>query len=203
MTGSRRLSTTQDARSELRQRMAERRRALGPPARMGAAQGLRRSLETLPAFVEAERLAGYWACRGELPLNLALAAAALRGQAIHLPRIVGPRQLQFAPWKLGDEVEPNRYGIPEPVVSLGLLEPRQMDMVLLPLLAFDRHGHRIGYGGGFYDASFAFLREAPRPARPLLVGVGYAFQACEAIEPAEWDVRLDYVATDNELIHCN
>jgi len=196
------LSTTQDARSELRQRMAERRRALDPPARMSAAQGLRRNLETLPAFVEARRVAGYWACRGELPLNLALAAAALRGQAIHLPRIAGPRQLRFAPWKLGDEVEPNRYGIPEPVLAQGLLEPAELDLVLLPLLAFDRHGHRIGYGGGFYDASFAFLREVKRPARPLLVGVGYAFQACADIESADWDVRLDYVATDQELIHC-
>jgi len=182
--------------------MAERRRALDPPARMTAAQGLRRNLETLPAFVEARRLAGYWACRGELPLNLVLAAAALRGQAIHLPRIAGPRQLRFAPWKLGDAVEPNRYGIPEPLPTQDLLEPRQLDVVLLPLLAFDRRGHRIGYGGGFYDASFAFLRDAARPARPLLVGIGYAFQACEAIEPAAWDVRLDYVATDQDLVHC-
>jgi 5-formyltetrahydrofolate cyclo-ligase len=183
--------------------MAERRSALDPSARMAAAQGLRRSLETLPAFVEAGRVAGYWACRGELPLNLVLAAAALRGQSIALPRIIGPRQLRFAPWKLGDEVEPNRFGIPEPVAAEeALLDPADLDVVLLPLLAFDRHGQRIGYGGGFYDASFAFLCESPRPARPLLVGIGYAFQACDAIEPADWDIRLDFVATDHELIDC-
>jgi 5-formyltetrahydrofolate cyclo-ligase len=83
-----------------------------------------------------------------------------------------------------------------------LLDPADLDVVLLPLLAFDRHGQRIGYGGGFYDASFAFLCESPRPARPLLVGIGYAFQACDAIEPADWDIRLDFVATDHELIDC-
>jgi len=182
--------------------MADQRRALDPPARMAAAQGLRRNLETLPAFLEAPRVAGYWACNGELPLNLALAAVALRKQHIYLPQIAGPHQLRFAPWKLGDRVQPNRYGIPEPATDQGLLQPDALDLVLVPLLAFDRHGHRIGYGGGFYDASFAFLREAPRPAKPLLVGIGYALQECEGIEPAGWDVPLDYVATDRELIHC-
>lgn len=197
------MSPTQDPRTELRRRMADQRRALDPPTRMGAAQGVRRCLETLPAFLDSERVAGYWACDGELPLNLALAAVALRKQRIYLPRITAPRRLRFAPWALGDEVQPNRYGIPEPTTDRDLLDPDGLDLVLVPLLAFDRSGHRIGYGGGFYDASFAFLREAARPARPLLVGIGYAFQECEAIEPAEWDVALDYVATDQMLIDCH
>lgn len=197
------MSSSQDSRKPLRQRKAEQRRALDPQARMSAAQGLRRCLETLPAFVEARRIAGYWACHGELPLNLALAAVALRGQRIYLPRIDGPRRLRFAPWKLGDAVKPNAFGIPEPATDQGLLDGEALDVVLVPLLAFDRNGNRIGYGGGFYDASFAFLRHVPRPAKPLLVGIGYAFQECEPIEPAEWDVRLDYVATDEQLIDCN
>jgi 5-formyltetrahydrofolate cyclo-ligase len=197
------LSPTQDPRTELRRRMADQRRTLDPPARMSAAQGLRRNLEALPAFLEAPRVAGYWACDGELPLNLALAAVALRKQRIYLPQVAGPRHLRFAPWSLGDEVQPNRYGIPEPATDQGLLEPDALDLVLVPLLAFDRSGNRIGYGGGFYDASFAFLREAARPAKPLLVGIGYAFQECEAIEPAGWDIPLDYVATDRMLIDCH
>jgi 5-formyltetrahydrofolate cyclo-ligase len=196
------LSPSPESRATLRRRMAEQRRDLDPPSRMSAAQGVRRCLETLPEFIEARSVAGYWACDGELPLNLALAAVALRGQPIYLPQVDGPRHLRFAPWKLGDEVQPNRYGIPEPVVGRGLLQPDALDLVLVPLLAFDRHGNRIGYGGGFYDASFAFLKHDPRPARPLLVGIGYAFQECQAIEPAEWDVRLDYVVTDRELIPC-
>jgi 5-formyltetrahydrofolate cyclo-ligase len=183
--------------------MAERRRALDPAARMGAAQEVRRRLETLPAFVEAGSVTGYWACHGELPLNLVLAAVALRDQPIYLPRIDGPRQLRFAPWQLGDEVQPNRYGIPEPATEQGLRDADALDVVLVPLLAFDRQGNRIGYGGGFYDASFGFLRERQRPARPLLIGIGYAFQETGSIEPAEWDVRLDYIATDQALIDCN
>lgn len=196
------MSPSQEPRDSLRRRMAEQRRALDPPSRMSAAQGVRRCLETLPAFLDARRVAGYWACDGELPLNLALAAVALRKQQIYLPQVDGPRQLRFAPWALGEPVQPNRYGIPEPTTETGRLEPDALDLVLVPLLAFDRRGNRIGYGGGFYDASFAFLREIPRPARPLLVGIGYAFQECDAIEPADWDVPLDYVVTDRELIPC-
>ena len=75
-----------------------------------------------------------------------------------------------------------------------------MDVILLPLLAFDRQGHRLGTGGGWYDASLAFLRTVPRPAAPLLIGIGYAFQEVESIVTEPWDVDLDYVATDSEYI---
>ncbi len=193
----------QEARDKLREQMTLRRRALDPATRMSAAQGLRRNLETLDAFTTAPRIAAYWACHGELPLNLVLAAAAMREQHIFLPRIEGPRQMLFAPWKLGDPVEPNRYGIPEPVRAPDTQPPAAMDVVLVPLLAFDPRGHRLGHGGGYYDASFAFLRDAPRPSRPLLIGVGYGFQGVDELEPAAWDVRLDYIATDRTLINCN
>jgi 5-formyltetrahydrofolate cyclo-ligase len=75
-------------------------------------------------------------------------------------------------------------------------------VILLPLLAFDRAGHRLGTGGGWYDTSLAYLRDATRPATPLLVGVGYAFQEVDAVPPEPWDVDLDYIATDAELIAC-
>ena len=74
--------------------------------------------------------------------------------------------------------------------------------MLVPLLAFDRRGQRLGYGGGYYDRSFAFLNEQARPTEPLLVGIGYDFQELDEIEPARWDVRLDFIATDRELIDC-
>lgn len=170
---------------------------------MAAAQGLRHSLEQLPDFLVDPRIAGYWAHAGELPLNLAIAPLAARGQQFHLP-VIGPaRRLRFAPWATGAEVSPNRYGIPEPTVQSTLLSPEELDMVLLPLLGFDRQGNRLGFGGGYYDRSFAFLKDRQRPTTPLLVGVGYAFQELPGIDAQAWDIALDYVATDRELIDCN
>lgn len=191
-----------DALHALRARMRRRRARLTPPERMVAAQGLRRSLERLPAYAHAPRIAGYWACRGEMPLNLAIAPLAQHGQHFYLPLLDVDRQLRFARWRSGDVVTPNRFGIPEPEAPTRLCAPTQLDLVLLPLLAFSRDGVRVGAGGGFYDTTFAFLRDQQRPTKPLLVGVGYAFQEQAALPSQTWDVALDYVATERELIQC-
>lgn len=189
-------------RRELRQRLAEQRRALTPPVRIAAAQGLRRSLEHLPEYLTDARVAGYWASHGELPLNLVIPPLATRGQQFLLPVIGKNKQLRFAPWQSGEEVQPNRYGIPEPVAQDELLEPFQLDLVFVPLLGFDRRGNRLGHGGGYYDRSFGFLNEQVRPTEPLLVGIGYAFQELAQVDEQAWDVPLDFVATERELIDC-
>jgi 5-formyltetrahydrofolate cyclo-ligase len=182
-------------RRELRQRLAEQRRALPPTERINAAQGLRRSLEQLPEYFTDRRVAGYWASHGELPLNLVIPPLASRGQQFLLP-VTGPgRQLRFAAWKPGDAVEANRYGIPEPVLP--------GELVLVPLLGFDRRGNRLGHGGGYYDRGFAFLNEQVRPTEPLLVGIAYAFQELPEVDEQDWDVPLDFVATERELIDCS
>ena len=192
-----------DQRMTLRAELRARRKALGASERIAAANGLATTLDQLADFLVDQRIAGYWAIDGELPLHIVVANLSRRGQRYCLPRITGQRQLSFVEWRSGADLEANRYGIPEPVCTEDDLLPAQaVDIVLLPLLGFDRRGHRIGYGGGYYDASFAFLHERSEAASPLLVGVGYAAQQVDAIQPAAWDVRLDYVATENELIDC-
>ncbi|NUO73632.1 MAG: 5-formyltetrahydrofolate cyclo-ligase [Frateuria sp.] len=190
-------------RRELRQHLSAQRRALAPAQRITAAQGLRRSLEQLPEYHTDARVAGYWACDGELPLNLVIPPLAARGQRFLLPMLGEDNQLRFAPWAAGEPVQPNRFGIPEPVAPREWFAPFQLDLVLVPLLGFDRHGHRLGYGGGWYDRSFAFLGDQVRPTEPLLVGVAYDFQELPVIKPEAWDVPLDFIATDRELIDCH
>jgi 5-formyltetrahydrofolate cyclo-ligase len=190
-------------RRELRQTLADRRRSLAPAERIAAAQGLRRSLDQLPEYLTDARVAGYWASHGELPLNLVIPPLSSRGQQFLLP-VIGPqRRLRFAPWKSGDDVAPNRFGIPEPVDPGELFEPFQLDLVFVPLLGFDRRGNRLGHGGGYYDRSFAFLNGQSRPTEPLLVGIAYAFQELESVHREAWDVTLDFIATDRELIDCS
>lgn len=192
-----------DNRALLRARMSVRRNELGARQRVAAAAGVLHSLETLPEFLTDANVAGYWAVRGELPLNLVVASLRRRDQHYFLPVLGAARQLHFAEYQDNADLQANRFGIPEPAVApAGLHAAQEMHVILLPLLAFDRRGHRLGTGGGWYDTTLASLRDAARPTQPLLVGIGYAFQQVDAVPDECWDVPLDYIATDEELIAC-
>lgn len=190
-----------DARGPLRRRLRDARAALTPAQRMAAAQALATQLEALPEFLVDQRVGIYWAVDGELALHAAVAQLRRRGQALYLPVIEAERRLRFAPYRADSVLEPNRHGIPEPQCDPAQwLAPEQLQLVLVPLLGFDRRGHRLGFGGGFYDTSFAFLHAGERPREPLLVGIGYAAQELADFVPEPWDVRLDFIATERELI---
>ena len=187
----------------MRSELQARRAAATPAQRISAAQSLRGTLEKIPEFLTDATIGGYWATSGELPLMALFDGMRQRDQIFHLP-VVGPmHSLQFVAWKVGDEVAPNRYGIPEPVHERSRRVAVDMiDVLLIPLLGFDRAGNRLGFGGGYYDRALEFLREREHPASTLLVGVGYSFQEVEHIAAEPWDVKLDYVATERELISC-
>lgn len=195
--------TLDDERKALRTELRARRRERTAVERITAASGVAHSLTQLPEFLTDVHVAGYWAIDGELPLHSVVASLRGRGQQFFLPRISGARLLRFAQWLPGIALESNRYGIPEPVCGEDeLRDAKALDIVLLPLLGFDRGGHRIGYGGGYYDATLEFLRGRAEVAQPVLVGIGYDTQCLDVIVPAQWDVRLDYIATESELIDC-
>lgn len=174
---------------------------LGAAERIRAAEALATTLEQLPEFVVDANVAGYWAVRGEPPLNLAYGRLRAREQKYFLPLVTSAGALEFAEWRPGTEVQPNRYGIPEPRSDVRHAASH-MDLILVPLLGFDRAGNRLGSGAGYYDRTFAFLNQLPRPAQPVLVGIGYHFQEVPRLEPESWDVAMDFIATDRELIDC-
>lgn len=193
-----------DDRDLIRKRMRDQRRALAAHARIDAARGVASQLEHLPKLLRELRIGAYWAVRGELPLSHTLSAMYRRGQIVFLPVLAADEQLRFAPWLPGETLAANRFGIPEPEKNgASVIDAHALDVVLVPLLAFDRRGHRLGSGGGWYDRSFTFLGDRPRPAKTVLVGVGYAFQELPMLPVAAHDVRMDYIATERELIDCN
>ena len=188
---------------ELRQRLRVQRSGLSTATRQQAALAVAEVLRQWPAFGAAARIAAYWACGGELDPVPALDDVVAAGRAIYLPVLAedGSGALHFAPYQAGMPLRRNRFGIPEPDVQPAeLLAPAQLDLVLTPLLAFDRTGTRLGMGGGFYDRSFAFLRDPRyRGPRPCLLGVGYAFQQVENLARQPWDVPLSAVVTEQGL----
>lgn len=190
-------------RRALRRDLRARRAVLSARERIEAAAGLAQQLAALPETLTDESIAGYWASGGELSLHLMLPRLLARGARYHLP-IVPERTgaLSFAQWRTGDDVVPNRFGIPEPAPTAPRIAPDALELVFVPLIAFDRRGHRLGMGAGYYDRTFAFLATGERPREPLLVGIAYAFQELERIEHEPHDVRLDFIATERELIDC-
>lgn len=183
------------SRDELRRDLRARRAALTPGLRLAAADAVARHLGEQPPLCEPGYVGGYWAVNGELPLH-AVQLRLAPGQVWCLPLVQPDGGLRFAPWRAGDPMQPNRYGIPEPVMAPeSTLAPGQLQWALLPLLGFDRSGGRLGMGGGYYDRAFAFRRQASAP--PLLVGVGYGFQELGGIQAQEWDVPLDAIVTEH------
>lgn len=170
----------------------------GIPAaeRIAAAQDLAQRLLALPFTPRSGNVAGYWALDGEIALHAW--QLQLPGQLTYcLPVLCEDQQLRFAPWRPGEPLHSNRFGIPEPdVPSSSLLDARAMALVVVPLVAFDAGGQRLGMGGGWYDRTFDFRIPARPP--PWLVGAGFAAQQVAALSPGVWDVRLDAVCSERD-----
>lgn len=186
----------QPTRAQLRADLRARRAALKPGERLAAADAVARHLGEREELRQPGYVGGYWAVNGELPLH-AVQLRLAPGQVWCLPVVQADGGLRFAPWRAGDPMVPNRYGIPEPDTT-ATLAPEELSVVLLPLLGFDRRGARLGMGGGYYDRAFAFRHRQPAP--PRLVGVGYACQELPALPAEAWDVHLDGVATESGFL---
>lgn len=182
-----------DPRQELRQQLRQQRRDIPAPARLAAADALASHLLALPFAAVDGHVAGYWAMDGEIALHR-WQMQLPRSQTYCLPVLHG-KVLRFAPWRPGQPIISNRYGIPEPDIHPDDALPAEaMALVIAPLVGFDAQGRRLGMGGGWYDRSFAFRQEQPAP--PWLVGVGFAAQQVPGLPVQPWDVAVDAICTE-------
>jgi len=178
-------------RSALRLEMRARRRALSPFRRRRANQAIVRKIAALPAFRLARSVALYWPADGE-PDVRALAVAAWRSHKRVLLPVVSQRGvMRFASWHNTTRLRRNRYGIPEPTGRQRLALATRLDLVVMPLVAFDARGNRLGMGGGYYDRALA-----RRTRRPTLVGAAFSCQQAPSVPVQAWDVPLDVIVTE-------
>jgi 5-formyltetrahydrofolate cyclo-ligase len=140
-------------------------------------------------FMKGAIVAGYAAVRGEADPFPLMAALANQGHALCLPQTRG-ETLVFRAWKPGDPLVVGRFNIPEPDDNA---RERRPDLVLVPLLAFDSAGQRLGYGAGYYDR---YLREARSKRTIYAIGIAYAGQELSALPHEETDEALDAVVTE-------
>jgi 5-formyltetrahydrofolate cyclo-ligase len=136
-------------------------------------------------------VSGFWPMGEEIDTRPLLEALYARGHVIGLPVVVGRGQpLVFRRWQRGDSLMQASFGVMVPPPEAPVVVPQ---VAVTPLLAFDRLGYRLGYGGGFYDRTLALLR-----AGPGVLAVGYAFaaQEVETVPRAAYDEPLDWLVTD-------
>lgn len=179
--------------------MRATRRALGPSARKRAAVNLAKALNRHRRFKRATRIGVFFANDGEMALTHLVRLAWRQKKSCFLPLVCGKhaRRMRFAPYRVKSRLRRNRFGIPEPLAGItGTVSARELDLVLVPLVAFDSSGNRVGMGGGFYDRTFAFMHRRGFLRKPFLMGVGYEFQRVGEIEAQRWDVALHGVCTE-------
>jgi 5-formyltetrahydrofolate cyclo-ligase len=153
-------------------------------------------------FRHSHRIAFYLASRGEIDPHPLMRQALKAGKQVYLPvlRNRPSSALWFARYRQGDHLCHNRFQIPEPAMHRHrLVMPWSLDMVFVPLVAFDRSGNRLGMGGGYYDRTFAFKHHRSHWTGPKLIGLAHEFQRVDQLPVQSWDIPLDSVITEQAI----
>ena len=178
------------AKANLRKRATARRRAVARSHGLAAAEAVAdKFLSVLGTQLAGKTVGGYWPMGDELDPRPLLAAL---DNPLALPVVVADA-LQFRAWTLGDPLESGAHGTRHPAAGKNVVP----DVVIAPLVAFDRRGHRLGRGGGFYDRAIARLRAH---GLPLVVGVAFDAQEVDAIPVEPSDQHLDWIVTETRAI---
>lgn len=187
-----------EQKGELRKTMMAQREAIAPEARKAAAKavaehGLPAGIMTGPAIVSS-----YWAIGAELDPGRLERRLKAEGYTICLPAIQGRTEpMKFHTWAKGEPLRERKWGIMEPLPAAPAVDP---DIMLVPMLAFDALGWRLGYGGGYYDRTIAALRTRKNV---VLVGFAYDEQRVDAVPHLDYDQRLDFVLTPSGILRCS
>jgi 5-formyltetrahydrofolate cyclo-ligase len=175
------------AKPDLRISAQARRAALDRSGFAAAIAGFANDLAIAPGAV----VSGYWPMGDEADPRVLMTALAARGHPLALPRVEGKaKPLVFHRWREGEKLVIHKFGMSEPSVDSEIVAP---DVLLVPLLAFDADGYRLGYGGGFYDRTLDALRAQKAI---LAIGVAYAGQEVGELPRAPHDHVLDAVLTE-------
>lgn len=176
----------------IRDLFRQKRQSLSDDIQTAHATSVCQHLMTHPQWALWQHLAFYWPTDGELSVLNSLHAALKTHKHCYLPCLTQEGTLQFGVYHNNTPLIQNQYNLFEPQTTL-FLPPHQLDAVLVPLVAFDKQGHRLGMGKGYYDKTFAF-KSPDLP--PLLVGVAHDCQEVKNVPVDPWDIPLDFILTE-------
>ena len=196
--GQRAIWGEMDGKKEIRQRILGLRNALPPEMIAAASTEIVRRLTGLPGIRAAATLMVYLSFGSEVDTDALIRWGWAEGKRIAVP-LCSPEGCCLTPCLIGDfaELEKGHYGIREPrATCLRPADPGRIDAVLVPAVAFDSRGYRVGYGGGYYD------RFLPRIPRAVRIGVAFAGQVVAAVPAEAHDLPVDLIVTEEGLIPC-
>ncbi|HEX7329627.1 MAG TPA: 5-formyltetrahydrofolate cyclo-ligase [Casimicrobiaceae bacterium] len=185
------------AKEALRAQIVAARLALPPHEHAVRSQAIAEDLTALASWQRARAVLLTLPVRGEWDASLVARAALATGKMVVLPRVDAPARM-LALHRVDDlvrDIAAGRHGIPEPRAECALIAPGDIDWVLVPGVAFDAHGHRLGYGGGYYDRLLPLL--APEVAR---VAGAFDLQIVDAVPHAAHDLPVDAIVTESRHI---
>jgi 5-formyltetrahydrofolate cyclo-ligase len=195
-----RMAVLNEATAAMRQRMRALRRTLPLAVRLAAERDIRIQLRRLGLWRRGRRIAVYLAHGGEVELRDAFEDAWSAGVRLYVPLVTRRRdgRMTFVPLTATTVFRKNFYRIEEPASGLrGRIFLRELDAVMVPTVAFDGRGHRLGMGAGYYDRALRRRLDLSRAwRRPRLVGIAFAAQEVGAIDASPWDVALDEIVTE-------
>ncbi len=182
--------------------MRQLRRALTPQQQQQHSDTATQHAATSHHFQNSRRIALYLSVDGELDPSPLIRRALLYGKRVYLP-VLRPalhNSLWFAEFKEGDRLTTNRFGILEPNIRRRKpVPPWALDLIYLPLVAFDQAGNRLGMGGGYYDRTLSYLHYHRHWRRPSLIGLAHKCQQINDLKKQPWDVPLQGVITESGL----
>lgn len=185
------------SRSHIRLRLRHFRRSLSAHQQQKASFQLCLRFARNSIFARARHVAFYLPNDGELSLLPLLEIALKRHKKCFLPRVDSAQQsMEFVRYRKGDRLRKGRFGIAEPGPRLPAIDLAELDLIMMPLVGFDRCGNRLGMGGGFYDRTLAAWR---RPRSLTLMGIAHSGQEVSNIQSERWDIPLHIIATEKGL----
>lgn len=152
------------------------------------------------SYRNSEHIAGYLANDGEIDPSPLIEHAWFSGKKVYLPALSPIKNsLYFAPYKEDTRFKHNRFNIAEPICPPSdWIKACQLNLLLLPLVAFDEYGNRVGMGGGFYDRTLAYLQHRRYWRKPVLMGLAHEIQKVAPLKAQHWDIPLDYIVTEKQ-----
>lgn len=182
----------------LRQSLRTERLALSPYLTTLYSKKITDNLLSLMEYQQAKYIGCYLSVQNEVDLSFFIQKAWHMQKNTFLPALDGANEMHFYPYTFTTELSKNKYGIAEPTpLRNHQISPFQLDILVVPLLAFDRTRNRLGQGAGYYDRYLALYENSEK--RPVAIGVAYDFQKIDRVPIDEWDIPLDIIVSEKYI----